>query len=70
MLAAVVIISIFCGAAGIGVAQLLDLPLWASLLAYPVAGAIGLVATAALLSSETLRMARKSRRREVSSTAL
>lgn len=70
MLAVVVIISIFCGAAGIGAAQFLDLPFWASLLAYPVVGAFGLVVTAALLSSETLRMARKSDHVEVSSTAL
>ncbi|MBA3908692.1 MAG: hypothetical protein C0524_02165 [Rhodobacter sp.] len=70
MLGVTVIISIFCGAAGVGAAQLLDLPFWASVVAYPVTGAIGLLAAAVVLSSETLRTVRKSAPQEVSSTAL
>jgi hypothetical protein len=55
MLAVVVILSILCGAAAVGVAQTLELPFWASLLAYSVGGSIGLLASAAALSSDALR---------------
>ena len=48
MLAAILVISIFSGAAGVAVMQMLDLPFWASLVAYPVAGSVGLMAAAAL----------------------
>lgn len=61
MLAVLLIISIFFGAAAVGVVQTLDLPFWAALLAYPVGGSLGLVAAAAILSSESLRTFRRTR---------
>jgi hypothetical protein len=69
MLAVVVILSILCGAAAVGVAQTLDLPFWASLLAYSVGGSIGLLATAGILSSGALR-ALKPVRQEASTGVL
>ena len=59
MLAVVVILSILCGAATVGAVQILDLPFWASLLAYPLGGSIGLLAAAGILSSEALRAVKR-----------
>ena len=48
MLAAIVVISIFSGAAGVVVAQMLDLPIWASIVAYPLAGSVGMMVASLL----------------------
>ncbi len=58
MLAAIVVISILSGFVGVGATQMLDLPLWAALLAYPAGGCIGLIATAALLTRSTQSVSR------------
>lgn len=53
MLAAVVLVSVVTGFAGIGVMQMLGFSFWASLLAYPVVGSVALIAAAAVASSGT-----------------
>jgi hypothetical protein len=50
MLAAIVLLSIFSGLAAVGASLLFDVPLWTTLLAYPIGGSIGLFVAAAIAS--------------------
>lgn len=58
MLAAIVVLSILSGFVGVGATQMLDMPLWVGVLAYPVAGCVGLIATAAMLARSTQTVSR------------
>lgn len=58
MLAVALIISILSGAVAAGTLLMIGLPVWASVLAYPIVGTLGLLAAAAFLSADSTRLRR------------
>ncbi len=70
MLAVLVVISILSGAVAVGMAQMLEVPLWTSVLAYPLGGVFGLLIAASLLTLDYARIGRATRFAGVNAAAV